>query len=106
MYDPCALVIVEVELPVSTFFNVIGTPVTTAAVGSVTTPAMSPVVAVCPKRLATAVIINTTNNAIGANKNTADHVCGPSPFMLMLQCAYDFVPAVTVDAMSTRWDTG
>jgi hypothetical protein len=34
------------ELPVSTFFNLTDTPEITAALGSVTTPAMSPVVAV------------------------------------------------------------
>src|ERR1700752_4919939 len=52
--DPWELVVVEVELPVSTFFNLTDTPDTTAAVGSVTTPAMSPVVEVWAQRLETA----------------------------------------------------
>jgi hypothetical protein len=59
--DPCELVVVEVELPVSAFFNVIEMPDMTAAVGSVTTPAMAPVVAVCARRLATLATAITTN---------------------------------------------
>ena len=45
-----------------TFLKVIGAPETTAAVGSVTTPAMSPVVEVCAPTLTAA--INTTNSKI------------------------------------------
>jgi hypothetical protein len=62
------LVVVELELPVSTFFNVTETPDITAAVGSVTTPAMSPVVEVCAQRLETAITTNTTATTVVAHK--------------------------------------
>jgi hypothetical protein len=68
LYDPCELVVVEMELPVSTFFNLTDTPDTTAAVGSVTTPAMAPVVAVCARRVATAITTNTTITTAGAHE--------------------------------------
>ena len=68
MNDPWSLVVVEVELPVSAFFSVIETPDTTAAVGSVTTPAMAPVVEVCAQRLETAATTNTTTTIAGAHE--------------------------------------
>jgi hypothetical protein len=72
LYDPCELDVVEAELPVSTFFNVIDTPDTTAAVGSVTTPAMAPVVDVCAQRLEAAITANTKANTVGAHENLVD----------------------------------
>jgi hypothetical protein len=56
--------VVEAELPVSTFFNVIDTPDTTAAVGSVTTPAMAPVVDVWAQRLETVITRNTNTRTV------------------------------------------
>jgi hypothetical protein len=56
--------VVEAELPVSTFFNVIDTPDTTAAVGSVTTPAMAPVVDVWAQRLETVTTKNTNTKTV------------------------------------------
>jgi hypothetical protein len=58
------LVVVEAELPVSTFFNMTDTPDTTAAVGSVTTPAMAPVVDVWAQRLEIVITRNTNTNAV------------------------------------------
>ena len=62
------MVVVEAELPVSTFFNVIDTPDNTAAVWSVTTPAMSPVVAVCAVRLETASATNRHSQVVSAHE--------------------------------------
>jgi hypothetical protein len=56
--------VVEAELPVSTFFNVTDTPGNTAAVGSVTTPAMAPVVDVWAQRLETVIVRNTNTRAV------------------------------------------
>jgi hypothetical protein len=53
------LEVVKAELPVSMFFNMTETPGSTAAVGSVTAPAMAPVVEVCAQRLET--VAKTTN---------------------------------------------
>jgi hypothetical protein len=58
------LVVVEAELPVSTFFNMTDTPDSTAAVGSVTTPAMAPVVDVWARRLETVIARNTNTRAV------------------------------------------
>jgi hypothetical protein len=77
------LVVVEVELPISTFFNVIGAPDTTAAVGSVTTPAMSPVVEVCAPTLTDA--INTTNSNIKCVcAKVLNRCCRSQPFIFVL----------------------
>ena len=59
---------VEVELPVSAFFSVIETPDITAADGSVTTPAMAPVVEVCAQRLETAPTTKTTTTTVNAHE--------------------------------------
>jgi hypothetical protein len=69
------LAVVDVELPVSTFFNVTETPGTTAAVGSVTMPAISPVVEVCERRLVTAITTSTNINASGVRKLLVAHLC-------------------------------
>jgi hypothetical protein len=50
------------------FFNMTDTPGTTAAVGSVTTPAMAPVVEVCAQRLETAISANMTINIAGVHE--------------------------------------
>jgi hypothetical protein len=75
LYDPCELVVVEVELPVSTLFKVTEIPDTTAAAGSVTTPAMSPVVAVCAPTLVTANTTSTNINAIDVHTLLVAHLC-------------------------------
>jgi len=59
---------VEAELPVSTFFNMTDTPDTTAAVGSVTTPAIAPVVDVCAQLLEAAIAANTRTNNVGTHE--------------------------------------
>jgi hypothetical protein len=77
------LLVVEIELPVSTFFNVIGAPGTTAAVGSVTTPAMSPVVEVCAPTLTAA--INATNSNIKyVCTKVFDRCCRSTSFIFLL----------------------
>jgi hypothetical protein len=60
--------VVEAELPVSRFFRITDTPGNTAAVGSVTTPAMAPVVDVWAQRLETAITINTNTKTVGAHE--------------------------------------
>jgi hypothetical protein len=75
-----------VELFVSTLFNVTGTPASTAADGSVTTPEMLPVVAVCPQTLATVINANKTeSSATDLNKRVVTHFCWQLSFISTLQ---------------------
>jgi hypothetical protein len=56
--------VVEAELPVSIFFNITDTPGSTAALGSVTTPAMAPVVDVWAQRLETVMTKKTNTKTV------------------------------------------
>jgi hypothetical protein len=67
------LVFVEVEAPVSTFFNVTGTSVSTAAAGSVTTPETAPVVDVWAQTCEIAMITRTKTDMRSANEKLDDH---------------------------------